>query len=100
MTDEISIGDVIVEYNGQEMKVKDIPHEETRLMMGYGHLYYRQRSVISVQGKTWETTPDVCTYGELNWTWITEDGKPGDTHQWPIEGIQYLVCPKCGLDGT
>lgn len=60
-----------------------------------GHSNGDRRSVIIVQGRTWETTPKECTYGDLNrWEWVTGIE---EEYQSPMS---YLVCPKCGLDGT
>lgn len=98
MTDDyIPLGDQLTEYNGVMMAIKDIPEPAIRRLLGYGHRTCG-RSVIAVDGRTWETIPDVCTYGDMNWEWVTVDG--GEPKSWPVAGIQYLVCPKCGLDGT
>jgi hypothetical protein len=100
MTEQTPLGDQIVDFNGEPMAIKDIPDPVIRTMLGYGHVGHNRRPVITVEGRTWESTPDVCTFGDGPWEWITEDGQPGDTKSWPERGIQYLVCPKCGLDGT
>lgn len=89
MTD---LGEVTTEYNGVVMKIKDIPDEFIRTMLGYGHVGWRSRQVIDVEGRTWETTPDKCTYGSNRWEWVGDPEDNGDP--------QYLVCPKCGVDGT
>lgn len=81
-------GDHIINYGGEDMAIKDVPDPIVRQMLGYGHINHTSRSVIAVEGRTWETTPDVCTYADMPWDWV-----------W-VDGVQYLVCPMCGLDGT
>lgn len=89
-------GDEEIEYNGVTMKVKDIPDASMRVMLGYGHTSRPKPFVIAVEGRTWETTPDVCTYGPRDWEWVTG---AGPDHGYGVVA-EYLVCPKCGLDGT
>jgi hypothetical protein len=100
MTEETPLGEQLILHNGEEMKIKDIPDPFIRAMLGYGHLNPRSRSVVAVEGRTWPTTPDVCTYGDKNWEWVTAEGQTDPPGLWPIAGIQFLVCPMCGLDGT
>jgi hypothetical protein len=85
MTDR---GDDIINYGGQDMALRDVPDKFVQNMLGYGHTNPHNRPVVVVEGRTWETTPDVCTYDDMPWDWV-----------W-VDGLQYLVCPKCGLDGT
>lgn len=95
-----NLGDEITEYNGQPMAIKDIPDPGVRRLLGYGH-ETEGRQVITVPGRTWETTPDICTYGSMNWEWITIRTDSGSDDIIPhFIQAQFLVCPKCGLDGT
>jgi len=82
------LGDQIASYNGEDMKIRDIPDEFVRQMLGYGHIGWQGRTVVRAPGLTPATTPDKCTNGPYGWTWVT------------VGGVQYLVCPMCGLDGT
>lgn len=92
--DGVPLGDHLVVFNGETYKIKDVPDPFIRTMLGYGHEDRDKRAVIAVEGRTWETTPDVCTYGSLNGDWVM--GVAEGHHAL----MSYLVCPKCGLDGT
>jgi hypothetical protein len=100
-TPDVLLGDQLVLFNGDEVMIKDIPDRVIRVMLGYGHDNDDNRSVVIVEGRPWESTPDVCTYGSLNWEWITVHSctAPDGPHP-PVGCTSYLVCPKCGLDGT
>lgn len=82
------LGDQIVSYNGEDMKIKDIPDPIVRQMLGYGHAAHPSRTVVRAPGLTPTTTPDKCTNGPTDWTWVK------------VGGTWYLACPMCGLDGT
>lgn len=102
MTDETPLGDQLVDFNGETMAIKDIPDPVIRTMLGYGHANDDKRSVVVVEGRTWESTPDVCTFGDGPWEWARGIIIYPANDQGTIVGEvdEYLVCPKCGLDGT
>lgn len=78
--------DDLVTYNGEEIKVKDVPDRYARsAIFGYGHMPIEKwRKVFP----GYPHSPDTCTQHNngTDWDWIN-DG-------------QNLVCPGCGLEGT
>lgn len=83
----MGIGDEITEFNGVAMKIKDVPDQFIRAMLGFGHTKSRSLPFVVIPGE-WEFTPDVCEVAALSGAtlWIHEE--------------TYLVCAGCGLDCT
>jgi hypothetical protein len=85
----MSYADNVVEVDGVEMKIRDVPDPFLRAMWGYGHFAVEiaQRPVITVPGRTWPYTPETCLTDDYTFKceWLDE---------------QTMVCPGCGLDCT
>ena len=78
-------GDVIFNYNGVEMKVRDCPDRMVRKFMGVGHFNPYARPVAT--NDLWPYSPESCEYADF-----TEG-------HWDREG-SVLICAGCGLDCT
>lgn len=79
----------IVEYNGSEMRLRDVPDAEIRAMMGVGHYPgdIRHRKVhLAPNGGIWEYKPDTCVAASILRGMPIGDGE--------------IACYGCGLDGT
>lgn len=79
-------GDDTVEFNGVEMRIRDVPSAFVRAGLGVGHFPGHCRQVVEVPGRTFPHTPETCLV---------------DMHkgEWLPDGTQ-LYCTGCGLDGT
>jgi hypothetical protein len=78
-----------VNYNGQEVMVKDIDDPGVRHLLGYGHDNPYNRPVVPFDYEiSWPFTPDTCEVAD----------EPGHT-KWTASG-HALVCMGCGLDCT
>lgn len=82
--DSFPPGDIVFEYNGVEMKVRDCPDLVTRQLMGYGHHNPYKRPVIEGD---WPYTVDTCELAEFTQGWWDRNGT-------------VLFCSGCGLDCT
>jgi hypothetical protein len=80
--------DHIINYNGEDIPVKDVPDPLTRHMLGYGHHNPYNRPVVAVEGRTYPFTPDTCELAD----------EPNHT-EWIKDGT-ILICIGCGIDGT
>ncbi|WP_267716676.1 hypothetical protein [Streptomyces sp. CoH17] len=88
--------DQVIKHEGQNVKIRDLPEQELRALMGYGHhmatAKLEKREVVAHPSMTgsWAYKPEECLIaGSQKGTWIES-----------FDGTQYLVCPGCGLDGT
>lgn len=79
---EVTLGDQFTTYNGERMRIRDVPSKTIREMLGFGHSGWETREVHP----GYPVHPSECAYGSMRWEWIN-DG-------------ENLVCPRCGLDGT
>lgn len=82
------IGDSLVNYNGKDIKIKNIPNTVDKFMLGYGHnpIYMEEeRGVIPSYLEPYRFTPDTCNTDYVGTTWLGED---------------TLICTGCGLDVT
>lgn len=84
----MSIAEQFVKYNGQMVKVKDIPDRFVRNMLGMGHPWSDDHDVVYLEGRTYKYTPQNCEMESLQ----------GHT-EWVLDGT-ILICIGCGLDCT
>ncbi len=83
--------DQIVSYNGEEMRIADIPDPFVREMFGMGHAETYGREVITEDDsgpRKWPFQVHTCLYS----------GEQFAT-EWVRNG-EILVCIGCGLDCT
>lgn len=82
------VGDRLVNYNGEDIKIKDVPSAFERAMLGYGHnpvYVHEERKVVPSYLEPYSFTPDTCNTDEVGTKWLGED---------------MLICSGCGLDVT
>lgn len=88
----------LVNYNGQEMKLKNVPDREARFVWGLGHdgvHFSRLKPEARIPPSSMEPPLEKWPY-EIEWCPFNA---PEDNFVW-IQNGQILVCPGCGLDGT
>lgn len=76
--------EMFIEFNGERIKIEDLPTANLRADFSYGHYSWHIRTRGIVPG-AWPATPDKCL--------IPDSG----------EGIwvgEQLACRGCGLDAT
>lgn len=86
MTVEDYSADDLVEINGVEMKIRDVPSAFLRAEFGVGHFPGHNRQVVDVPDRTFPFTPDTCLVDLHKGEWINNG--------------TILVCTGCGLDST
>lgn len=92
-------GDELTTFNGQMMKIRDVPDAFVRHMLGFGHSFKPGRDAVRVKPDgPWPYEPDVCPRAdEQTGVWLNKECEPAGPD---LEDGEYLVCPGCGLDCT
>jgi hypothetical protein len=84
----MDVGNQVVERNGEEIAIKDIPSAFERALHGYGHFPGHGRQVVDAPEMNWPHTPVTCPTDEV-------------INRWLFAGTdEVLVCMGCGLDVT
>lgn len=79
----------LVEYEGETMRIMNLPTQELRAMMGFGHTSYDMRT------RNIHKRPD-----GKEWPWRPENCRVADGHRGVWINESTLTCPGCGMDFT
>lgn len=78
----------LVEYNGQQYEIMDLPRSDLREQHGYGHsdyFVYNRERLTRPDGEAWSYTVQTCLVASAD-----------DKGVWVSEG--HLACCGCGVD--